>query len=128
MDIIEIIPITDNLLVEVRIDPRDIAFINPSQKSIVKLTAYDFTIYGGLEGKIIQISADSITDKDSKEAKSYYKVVLQTNKNYLERNGARLPIIPGMIADVDIITGKKTILNFILKPILKVKQNAFHER
>ena len=128
MDLVEIVPVSDVLLVEAKIDPKDIAFINPSQKAIVKITAYDFSIYGGLEGKIVEISADSIIDKESKEGKSYYRVIVKTEKNYLERNGNKLPIIPGMIASVDIITGKKTILDFILKPILKVKQNSLHER
>lgn len=128
MDLIEIVPNSEILLVEAKIAPKDIAFINPRQEAIVKITAYDFSIYGGLEGKIIEISADSITDKDSKDDKSYYKVVIKTTKNYLERNGEKLPIIPGMIASVDIKTGKKTILDFILKPILKTKENALHER
>ncbi len=128
MDLIEIVPSSEILLVEAKIDPKDIAFINPKQEAIVKITAYDFSIYGGLEGKIVEISADSIIDKESKDDKSYYKVVVKTTKNYLEKNGERLPIIPGMIASVDIKTGKKTILDFILKPILKTKQNALHER
>jgi len=128
MDLVEIVPQSDTLLVEAKIDPRDIAFINPSQKAIVKITAYDFSIYGGLVGNIVEISADSIIDKESKDAKSYYRVLVKTDKNYLERAGQRLPIIPGMIASVDIVTGKKTVLDFILKPILKVKQNAMHER
>ena len=128
MDLVEIVPQSDILLVEAKIDPRDIAFINPSQKAIVKITAYDFSIYGGLEAKIVEISADSIVDKESKDGKSYYRVIVKTEKNYLERNGEKLPIIPGMIASVDIITGKKSILDFILKPILKVKQDALHER
>ncbi|WP_417334286.1 HlyD family type I secretion periplasmic adaptor subunit [Halarcobacter sp.] len=128
VDLVEIVPQSDILLVEAKIDPKDIAFINPSQKAIVKITAYDFSIYGGLDAKIVEISADSIVDKESKEGKSYYRVIVKTEKNYLERNGEKLPIIPGMVASVDIITGKKTILDFILKPILKVKQNALHER
>lgn len=128
VDLIEIVPLSDALVVEAKIDPKDIAFINPSQKAIIKITAYDFSIYGGLEGKIIDISADSIVDKESKEGKSYYRVLVKTDKNYLERKGKRLPIIPGMVATVDIVTGKKTILDFILKPILKVKQNSLHER
>ncbi|PLY06019.1 MAG: HlyD family type I secretion periplasmic adaptor subunit [Arcobacter sp.] len=128
MDLIEIVPTSDILLVEAKIDPKDIAFINPRQEAIVKITAYDFSIYGGLEGKIVEISADSIKDKDTKDNKSYYKVVVKTSQNYLERNGDKLPIIPGMVASVDIKTGKKTILDFILKPILKTKQNALHER
>ncbi len=128
VDLIEIVPQSEVLLVEAKIDPKDIAFINPKQKAIVKITAYDFSIYGGLEAKIVEISADSIIDKESKEQKSYYRVLVKTNKNYLERNGEKLPIIPGMIASVDIITGKKTILDFIMKPILKTKSNALHER
>lgn len=128
MDLIEIVPDSKILLVEAKIDPKDIAFINPKQEAIVKITAYDFSIYGGLEGKIVEISADSIKDKDSKDDKSYYKVVIRTEKNYLEKDGEKLPIIPGMIASVDIKTGKKTILDFLLKPILKTKENALHER
>ena len=127
-DLIEIVPQSEILLVEAKIDPKDIAFINPKQKAIVKITAYDFSIYGGLDGSIVEISADSIIDKEDKNQKSYYKVVIKTNKNFLEKNGEKLPIIPGMITSVDIITGKKTILDFILKPILKTKQNALHER
>ncbi len=128
MDLIEIVPQSEILLVEAKISPKDIAFINPKQKAIVKITAYDFSIYGGLEGKIVEISADSIIDKDSKDQLSYYKVVVKTNKNYLKKAGEELPIIPGMVASVDIVTGKKTILDFLLKPILKTKQNSFHER
>lgn len=128
MDLIEIVPSSEVLLVEAKIDPKDIAFINPRQEAIVKITAYDFSIYGGLEGKIIEISADSIRDKESKDDRSYYKVVVKTTKNYLERHGDKLPIIPGMIASIDIKTGKKSILDFLLKPILKTKQNALHER
>lgn len=128
MDLIEIVPDSDVLLIEAKIDPKDIAFINPQLKAIVKLTAYDFSIYGGLDGKIIEISADSIVDEKSKDQKSYYKIVIKTDKNYLEKDGKKLPIIPGMVASVDIVTGKKTILDFILKPILKTKQGALHER
>jgi adhesin transport system membrane fusion protein len=128
VDLIEIVPLSDALVVEAKIDPKDIAFINPSQKAIIKITAYDFSIYGGLEGKIVEISADTIVDKDSKEGKSYYRVLVKTDKNYLERRGKKLPIIPGMVATVDIVTGKKTILDFLLKPILKVKQDSLHER
>jgi adhesin transport system membrane fusion protein len=128
MDLIEIVPDSEILLVEARIDPKDIAFINPNQKVIIKFTAYDFSIYGGLEGKITEISADSIIDKNSKDNKPYYKVVIRANTNHLEMNGDKLAIIPGMVTSVDIVTGKKTILDFILKPILKTKQSALHER
>lgn len=91
--LMDIIPESDNLLVEAKIDPKDIAFINPSQDVLIKLTAYDFTIYGGLHGKIVEISADSIVDQESKDGKSYYKVVVQTDKSYLEKDGRKLPII-----------------------------------
>jgi len=128
VDLIEIVPDSDILLVEVKIDPKDIAFISPTQEAIVKITAYDFSIYGGLEGKIVEISADSIKDEESKDDKSYYQVVVKTNKNYLESEGKQLPIIPGMVASVDIITGKKTIMNFFLKPIIKIKEGSLHER
>ncbi len=127
-DLIEIVPNSDILLIEAKIDPKDIAFINPTLKVLIKLTAYDFSIYGGLEGKIIEISADSIKDLESKDGKSFYKVVVKTDKNYLEYNKKKLTIIPGMIASVDIVTGKKTIMDFFLKPILKVKEGALHER
>lgn len=128
MELIEIVPASEILLIEAKIDPKDIAFINPKQKVIVKITAYDFSIYGGLEGKIKEISADSIIDRNDREQKSYYKVVIQTNKNYLEKDGKKFPIIPGMVTTVDIVTGKKTILDFILKPILKTQKEALHER
>ena len=128
MDLIEIVPLSDILLIEAKIDPKDIAFISPNQKAIVKVTAYDFSIYGSLEGKIVDISADSIVDKNDKNQKTYYKVVVKTEKNYLEKDNKKLPIIPGMITSVDIITGKKSILDFLLKPILKTKANALHER
>jgi membrane fusion protein, adhesin transport system len=128
MDLIEIVPQSDILLIEAKIDPKDIAFINPQQRAIVKITAYDFSIYGGLEGKIVEISADSIEDKDNKDKTSYYKVVIKTEQNYLEKDKQKLPIIPGMITTVDIVTGKKSILDFLLKPILKTKANALHER
>jgi len=127
-DLMEIVPDSDVLYIEAKIDPKDIAFISPDLKVLVKLTAYDFSIYGGLDGKIIEISADSIVDQESKDGKSYYKVVVKTDKNYLEYSGEKLTIIPGMVASVDIVTGKKTIMDFFLKPILKVKQGALHER
>jgi adhesin transport system membrane fusion protein len=126
--LIEIVPDTEYMLVEAKISPKDIAFINPLSKAIVKITAYDFSIYGGLEGVIQEISADTIKDVDAQDGRSYYKIVVKTDRNYLERDGQRLEIIPGMIASVDIVTGKKTIMDFILKPILKTKSGALHER
>ncbi|MEJ2415090.1 MAG: HlyD family efflux transporter periplasmic adaptor subunit [Sulfurimonas sp.] len=95
------------------------------QKAIVKFTAYDFSIYGGLEGKVVLISPD--TQKDQKE-NVYYVVQIKTEKNYLGSEKQPLKIIPGMTVNVDIITGKKTVLDYILKPILKTKQYTFSER
>ena len=128
VDLIEIVPDSDILYIEAKIDPKDIAFLHPELKALVKLTAYDFSIYGGLEASIVEISVDSIKDTDSQDGKSYYKIVVKTNQNYIEHHGKKLPIIPGMIASVDIVTGKKTIMDFILKPIIKVKEGALHER
>lgn len=122
----EITPLEDSLFVEVRINPRDIAFISPNQKALVKISAYDFTIYGGLDGKVELISPDSITDQENKE--SYYLVTVKTNESALRRGDKLLPIIPGMVAQVDVITGKKSVLDYILKPIIKAQQEALHER
>jgi len=126
MDLVEIVPIEDQLLIEAKIRPADIAFLHPGQKAMVKLTAYDFSIYGGLEAELEHISADSITNEEDGE--NYYIIRLRTNKNYLEKNGAKLNIIAGMTADVDILTGKKSVLDYLLKPILKAQQHALRER
>ncbi len=126
MDLVEIVPLEDQLLIEAEIRPADIAFLHPGQKAMIKLTAYDFSIYGGLEAKLEHISADTITNEE--DGKSYYIIRLRTNKNFLEKNGAKLNIIAGMTADVDILTGKKTVLDYILKPILKAQQRALRER
>lgn len=123
--IMEVVPLDDTLLIEARIRPADIAFLHPGQHAMVKISAYDFSIYGGLEGTVEQISADTITDDDGE---SYYKVKLRTKTNSLTYRGAKLPIIPGMTANVDILTGQKSVLDYLLKPILKAKQNALRER
>ena len=125
MDLIEIVPMDDTLLVEARIKPSDIAFLRPDQKAKVKFTAYDFTIYGGLDAELEHISADSITDE---QGNSFYLVNVRTRKNYLGSESDPLPIIPGMVATVDILTGKKTILSYILKPVLRAKYMALRER
>ncbi len=124
-DLIEIVPTDYKLIVEVKVLPKDIAFIYQGQKAIVKFSAYDFSIYGGLDGHVINISPDTITEKDDK---TYYLVRIETEKNYIGEKDKSMKIIPGMVADVDIITGKKTILDYILKPILKTKQYTFTER
>lgn len=124
-DIVEIVPLDDTLLVEAKIRPQDIAFLRPGQEAIVKFNAYDYTIYGGLKAKLEQISPDTVTDK---EGKSFYVIRLRTEKNHLGSDKNPLIIIPGMVASVDIITGKKTILAYLLKPILRARAEAFRER
>jgi adhesin transport system membrane fusion protein len=125
MDLVEIVPFDDSLLVEARVLPRDIAFLHPTQPATVKFTAYDFSTHGGLPAKVVHISPDTIVDE---EGVSYYLVRLQTESSHLGKEDDPLPIIPGMTVQVDILTGKKTILDYILKPILKTKQLAFRER
>ncbi len=125
MDIIEIVPNDDRLLIEAKIKPSDIAFIYPGQNAVVKLTAYDFAIYGGLKGKVIHVSADTITDEKDEE---YYLVRIETDKNYLGTEDNKKDIMVGMTVQADIITGKKTILQYIMKPILRAKYNALRER
>jgi adhesin transport system membrane fusion protein len=126
-DMVEIVPLEDSLLVEAQVLPKDIAFIHPGQNASVRLTAYDSSIYGSLDGVVEHISADAITDEQQKY--SYYLVKIRTQETSLkDRAGKELPIIPGMVAEISILTGKKTVLEYILKPIIKTKQNALRER
>ncbi|EAT15685.1 HlyD family type I secretion periplasmic adaptor subunit [Desulfuromonas acetoxidans] len=123
--ILEVVPLDDALLVEAQIRPADIAFLYPGQPAKIKLTAYDFSIYGGLDGYVEQISADTIVNEHQE---SFYRVKLRTKEKALTYKGTQLPIIPGMTASVDILTGKKSVLSYLLKPILKAKQTALRER
>ncbi|MDX9746103.1 MAG: HlyD family type I secretion periplasmic adaptor subunit [Syntrophales bacterium] len=125
MDLVEIVPREGNLLIEAQIKPSDIAFLRPGQDANIKFTAYDYTIYGSLPAKLEHISADSITDE---RGNSFYLVRLRTKKNFLGTTQHQLPIIPGMVSTVDILTGKKTILSYILKPVLRAKSSALRER
>lgn len=125
MPLVEVVPVDDNLMIEARIKPSDIAFIHPDQDARVKVTAYDFSIHGGLTAQVNYIGADTVTDP---RGASYYIVRLKSDKKYLGTKEKPLKIIPGMTVSVDILTGKRTILDFLLKPILKTKQNAFTER
>jgi adhesin transport system membrane fusion protein len=124
--IMEVVPMGDKLLVETRVRPSDIAFIKVGDKALVKVTAYDFSIYGGLEGRVVQVSADSIYDENEKQA--FFTVIVETNKSYLIASGHRLPITPGMMTDTQIITGRKSVLTYLLKPVLKARSDALHER
>ncbi|MGL6071214.1 HlyD family type I secretion periplasmic adaptor subunit [Craterilacuibacter sp.] len=122
-DIAEIVPLNESLLLETRITPRDIAFLRPGQRAVVRYTAYDFTIYGGMEGVLEGIGADTITDE---KGNAFYIVKVRTKGSRLGE--AQLPIIPGMVAQVDIMTGKKSILSYLLKPVLRAKAAALSER
>lgn len=121
-----IVPTSETLLVEARVSPRDVAFIRPDQEALIKVTAYDFSIFGGIEGKVSNITADSLVDE--KTGEPFYQVRVATDKSTLERDGKAYSIIPGMICSVDIKTGRKTILSYLLKPINKARQEAMSER
>jgi len=124
--IMEVVPMGDKLLVETRVKPSDIAFIRVNDKSLVKVTAYDFSTYGGLEGRVVQVSADSIFDEVEKQP--YFTVIVETDRSYLMASGHRLPITPGMMTDTQVITGRKSILTYLLKPVLKARSEALRER
>ncbi len=122
-EVIEIVPSDDALLLEARVAPRDIAFLRPGQAALVKFTAYDFSIYGGLEATLEHIGADTITDE---KGNAFYIVRVRTRTTELGKQ--KLPIIPGMVAEVDILTGKKSVLSYLLKPVLRAHANAVTER
>jgi adhesin transport system membrane fusion protein len=122
----EVVPLGERLLVESRVKPSDIAFIKVGDRALVKVTAYDFSIYGGLDGHVVQVSADSIYDENEKQA--FFTVIIETGKSYLSANGHPLPITPGMMTDTQIITGRKSILTYLMKPALKARSDALRER
>jgi len=124
--IMEIVPIEDNLLVEAKISPSDIAFVKLEQEATVKLTAYDYSIYGGLEGKVARISADTFLNEE--DGQSYYHILIRTGERSLKTTTETFEILPGMVAQVDIKTGKKSVLDYLLKPLMRAKMNAFTER
>ena len=125
MELVEVVPLDESLLIEAKVRPQDIGFIHADQKATVKITAYDYAIYGGLEGKVEHISADTSTDEDGV---SYYEVWVRTTTGYLGDGDNKLKVIPGMQASVDILTGHKSVLDYILKPILRAKHKALTER
>ena len=125
--LLTLVPMNDDMLIEARISPRDVAFIHPGQPALVKITAYDYAIYGGLPGEVTMISPDSIQD-DVKRDIYYYRVYIRTKANYLEnKQKQRFPIFPGMVATVDIKTGSRTVLDYLIKPLNKVNE-ALRER
>ena len=121
-DVMEIVPLDDQLIVEAKIPPKDIAFLRPGQPAMIKFSAYEFSVYGGLEAEVLHISADTITDD---RENTFYLVQLKTNRNNFSKE---LTIIPGMTTQVDIITGKKTVLEYLLKPVLRATSRAMTER
>jgi adhesin transport system membrane fusion protein len=124
--VMEVVPMGDKLLVETRVKPSDIAFIKVGDKALVKVTAYDFSTYGGLEGHVVQVSADSIYDEVERQA--FFNVIVETDRSYLVAAGRKLPIAPGMMTDTQIITGRKSVLTYLLKPVLKARSDALRER
>jgi adhesin transport system membrane fusion protein len=124
--IMQIVPVGEKLLVEARVKPNDIAFIKTGDRAVVKVTAYDFSIYGGLTGTVQQVSADSVYDEATREA--YFTVVVETDRAWLGSGAHKLPITPGMVCDVEILTGRKSVLAYLLKPIMKARSEALRER
>ncbi|WP_119274323.1 HlyD family type I secretion periplasmic adaptor subunit [Taklimakanibacter deserti] len=124
-DIVEIVPIEDNLLVEVKIGPRNIGFIRKDQPARVKLTAFDYLQYGALSGKVEWISADTVTDPENNP---YYRVIVKTDENSITKMGETMRAIPGMVANVDIMTGRKSVLQYLLTPVLRTRDEAMRER
>jgi len=123
--IAEIVPLDDTLLIEAKIRPQDVAFITVDQEAQIKLTAYDYRKYGSLDGRVTRISADTITEPDGE---TYYRVILKTDASRLVKDNKNLPIIPGMVATVDILTGNKSVLDYLLNPIARVRYEALRER
>ncbi len=126
--IVEVVPSDDTLVLEARVLPKDIGFVKIGQNARVKLTAYDYSIYGSMEGTVTRISADAVSTEERGQTNYYYIARIETNSSVMNSLGKRLPIIPGMQAQVDIITGHKTVLRYLLKPIIGVTENAFRER
>lgn len=124
MDLVEVVPLDDTLLIEARVRPSDVAFLRPGLAVKVRLTAYDFATYGSLEGNLEQISADALVDE---LGESFFLATVRTKQNYLLKGDAKLPIIPGMIAEIDILTGQRTVLEYFMEPINRVQEYAFRE-
>lgn len=124
--IMQIVPVGDRLLVEARVSPRDIGFVSVGDLANVKITAYDFATYGGLTGKVVEVSADSIYDEVERE--SYYRVLVETNRSFIVKSGQKFSIVPGMMTEVEIITGSKSILSYLLKPVARAFDTALSEK
>jgi adhesin transport system membrane fusion protein len=130
--LMEIVPLEDTLLVEGRIRPQDIAFISPGQEATVKISAYDSNVFGSLKGKVERISADTIADEkpgpNGEKSETFYRIMVRTNTNHLGTTDHPLPIIPGMVATVEVLTGHKTVLDYLVKPARLLREEALRER
>lgn len=124
-DIMEIVPIDDALMIETRIRPQDVAFIKPNEEASVKLTAYDYLIYGDIKGRVVRIGADTIADANGDQ---FYQVIVRADQAYITQQDNELPVIPGMVATVDIKSGTKTVMSYLMKPILRAKHEALNQR
>jgi adhesin transport system membrane fusion protein len=130
-NVMDIVPLDDTLLVEGRIRPQDIAFIRPQQDAVVKLSAYDSSVFGSLQGKVERISADTIADDKpdrGEKAETFYRVMIRTDKNHLGSEATPLPILPGMVATVEVLTGQKSVLDYMVKPARMLRDEALRER
>ncbi|MBK6852022.1 MAG: HlyD family type I secretion periplasmic adaptor subunit [Burkholderiales bacterium] len=123
--VVELVPVEDKLVIEARVDPRDIGFVRIGQEARVKLTAYDYSIYGAVTAKVVQVGADAITDD---KGNSHFLAHIETEATAVESLGTKLPLLAGMQAQSDIVTGSKTVMNYLLKPLVGVRENAFRER
>lgn len=123
--LVELVPSEEALLVEVRVPPGDIGFVAPGQKAVLKVAAYDYAIYGGLEGRVDVVSADTMTERDGRE---FYRVLVSTSEMLRDRAGRPLPIAPGMTVSADVVTGRKSVLTYLFKPIVRGFKESFHER
>ncbi|WP_148862812.1 HlyD family efflux transporter periplasmic adaptor subunit [Marinobacter fonticola] len=121
--ILDIIPTDDHLLVETRIKPQDVAFLAPGMRAIVKLTAYDYTLYGALDGEVLKISADAMEEETPRGKELFYEVIVATEAESLQSASGALPLKPGMVADVEILNGKRSVLSYLLNPVLKARLN-----
>ncbi|MFP3569277.1 HlyD family type I secretion periplasmic adaptor subunit [Paraburkholderia sp. SIMBA_030] len=129
MDLLEIVPLGDTLLIEARVRPSDIAFLHPGQDATVKLSAYDFSIYGGFPATVEDISADTLVpERPGEKPDSYYRILVRTRQNKPSGRSEPVTIVPGMIATVDIRTGRRTVLHYLLKPVIKTRETALRER
>jgi adhesin transport system membrane fusion protein len=124
--LMQVVPVGEKLLIEARISPKDIAFIKVGDRANVKVTAYDFSTYGGLTGRVEQVSADSIYDEAERQA--YYTVVVETQRSYISHGTQKLPIVPGMICDVEIVTGRKSVLSYLTTPLTRGLESSLRER